>query len=40
MATKLALLLRRRGAIVFALSLLAGVAGSFHGGMGFWDGPL
>ena len=40
MATKLALLLRRRGVVVLALSLVAGVAGAFHGGMGFWEGPL
>jgi hypothetical protein len=42
-ATKLALLLRRRGTIVLALTLLAGVVGSVHvlpSGFGFWDGPL
>jgi hypothetical protein len=39
-ATKLAILLRRRGVVVLALSVIAGVAGSFHGGMGFWEGPL
>ena len=39
MATKLTLLLRRRSAIVVVLSVVAGVAGAFHGG-GFWDGPL
>ena len=41
MATKLAFLLRRRGPIVIALSLIAGVVGSVRpGGFGFWDGPL
>ena len=44
MATKFALLLRRRGPIVVAIALLAGVVGSAHGvhasGHGFWDGPL
>jgi hypothetical protein len=43
-ATKLALLLRSRGMLVFALLLLAGVLGSVHhvlpSGFGFWDGPL
>ncbi len=39
MATKLALLLRRRNAIVLVLSVVASVAGTVHGG-GFWDGPL
>jgi len=38
-ATKLALLLRRRNTIVLVLSIVAGVAGSFHG-VGMWDGPL
>jgi hypothetical protein len=38
-ATKLALLLRRRNAIVLVLSVVAGVAGTFHG-VGMWDGPL
>ncbi|HEY7398310.1 MAG TPA: hypothetical protein VH538_08415 [Gaiellaceae bacterium] len=45
MATKLALLLRRRGTLVFALVVLAAVLGTVHatnvhaGGFGFWDGP-
>lgn len=45
MATKLALLLRRRSTIVLALVVLAAVLGAVHatnvhpGGFGFWDGP-
>jgi hypothetical protein len=43
-ATKFALLLRRRGPVVFAIALCASVVGSAHGihpgGLGFWDGPL
>jgi hypothetical protein len=39
-ATKLAILLRQRSVVVLALSVIAGVAGAFHGGKGFWEGPL
>ena len=44
MATKLALMLRRRSTIVLALTVLAAVVSAVHpnvhpGGLGFWDGP-
>jgi hypothetical protein len=43
-ATKIALLARRRSTLVFALTVVAAIAGCFHGGggpgSGLWDGPL
>jgi hypothetical protein len=43
-ATKFALLLRRRSTLLLALSVIAAIAGSAHGighgHWGLWDGPL
>jgi hypothetical protein len=44
-ATKIALLARRRSALVFALTVVASIVGCAHGGglghhPGLWDGPL
>jgi hypothetical protein len=44
-ATKIALLARRRPVLVYALTVVAAIAGCYHGGggghiPGFWDGPL
>jgi hypothetical protein len=42
-ATKIALLLRRRSTLILAVAVLAAVIGSAFGHvspMGMWDGPL
>jgi hypothetical protein len=43
-ATKIALLLRRRSTVITVLTVAAALAGAMHGfdnhGVGFWDGPL
>jgi hypothetical protein len=43
-AKTIVLLARRRNAVILVLTVVAAVAGHFHGighnGVGFWDGPL